>query len=386
MTKRTFTDAKLMRGSDGLLYFLTKGGSVRPLTTKELDPAVADGIDLGEVTQEVIDRMSPAPVVVADTAARKLLATYDPAPYIGMLVVQTNELVAGLPTILWMLKATDVTSDSSWRGMALINAAGELVAPANGVTIGDTVKVKIGTERTNAPGSITVRPLTTIAPGSVELFPGPGGIRSHFLAGNAADPNNFGYVKLECNLTENKAFLQADAKGTGTMPESFQILNFSYITFFDPFITKSSTSFDGTNTFNGVTTLNASASFKSTLIVDQTGSGAFLILSDYATITNNAGIYLRSSTLGYLQVVTGGRFEIKTNGGVVLFTVTSTGGMITNEVTQKSLSADPADPSSGNSVQWVSDGTGLGDAGDLMIKINVGGVVKSTTLVDYSSL
>jgi len=128
MTKRTFTDAELMRGSDGLLYFLTKGGSVRPLTTKELDPAVADGIDLGEVTQEVIDRMSPAPVVVADTAARKLLATYDTTPYMGMRVVQTDQVVSGLPTLLWMLMGTDVTDDDNWFGQVLSNAAGELVA------------------------------------------------------------------------------------------------------------------------------------------------------------------------------------------------------------------------------------------------------------------
>lgn len=47
-------------------------------------------------------------------------------------------------------------------------------------------------------------------------------------------------------------------------------------------------------------------------------------------------------------------------------------------------SADPADPSDGNSVQWVSDGTGTGDPGDVIIKINVGGVVKTITIVDYS--
>ena len=69
-----------------------------------------------------------APIVVADTAARKLLATYDPEPFIGMRVVQTNELVAGAPTILWLLLGTDVTSDSNWHGFALTNAAGELVA------------------------------------------------------------------------------------------------------------------------------------------------------------------------------------------------------------------------------------------------------------------
>lgn len=57
-----------------------------------------------------------------------------------------------------------------------------------------------------------------------------------------------------------------------------------------------------------------------------------------------------------------------------------------NSVKQGSLSSDPADPSVGETVQWVSDGTGSGDAGDVMIKINVGGTVKTTTLIDYSAI
>ena len=54
--------------------------------------------------------------------------------------------------------------------------------------------------------------------------------------------------------------------------------------------------------------------------------------------------------------------------------------------TQEPLSSDPLDPDAGNSVQWVSDGTGSGSAGDVMIKINVGGTTKIATLVDYSLL
>lgn len=57
----------------------------------------------------------------------------------------------------------------------------------------------------------------------------------------------------------------------------------------------------------------------------------------------------------------------------------------TGAYTQQPLSSDPSDPDNGNSVQWVSDGTGTGDVGDVMIKINVGGTVKTITLIDYSS-
>jgi len=58
---------------------------------------------------------------------------------------------------------------------------------------------------------------------------------------------------------------------------------------------------------------------------------------------------------------------------------------IDGAVTQQPLSSDPADPDNGNSVQWVSDGTGSGDAGDVMMKINVGGTTKIITLVDFSA-
>ena len=55
-------------------------------------------------------------------------------------------------------------------------------------------------------------------------------------------------------------------------------------------------------------------------------------------------------------------------------------------LTQTELSADPADPAEGKSVQWQSDGTGSGDDGDIMMKITAGGVTKTATLVDFSAL
>jgi hypothetical protein len=51
---------------------------------------------------------------------------------------------------------------------------------------------------------------------------------------------------------------------------------------------------------------------------------------------------------------------------------------------QSPLSSDPDDPDDGHYIQWISDGTGSGDAGDIMIKINVAGTVKIITLVDFS--
>jgi hypothetical protein len=48
-------------------------------------------------------------------------------------------------------------------------------------------------------------------------------------------------------------------------------------------------------------------------------------------------------------------------------------------------SIDPPDPLEGNAVLWMSDGTGSGDDGDLLVKINVAGSIKTATLVDYSA-
>jgi hypothetical protein len=49
-------------------------------------------------------------------------------------------------------------------------------------------------------------------------------------------------------------------------------------------------------------------------------------------------------------------------------------------------SADPSDPDEGNFILWMSDGTGSGDDGDIMIKITAGGSTKTGTVVDFSGL
>ena len=46
---------------------------------------------------------------------------------------------------------------------------------------------------------------------------------------------------------------------------------------------------------------------------------------------------------------------------------------------------DPSDPAEGKCIIWMSDGTGSGDDGDIMIKITAGGTTKTATLVDFSA-
>tara|TARA_R100000329_G_scaffold77620_1_gene66681 strand:- start:322 stop:648 length:327 start_codon:yes stop_codon:yes gene_type:complete len=52
----------------------------------------------------------------------------------------------------------------------------------------------------------------------------------------------------------------------------------------------------------------------------------------------------------------------------------------------KEASSDPANPAEGEAVIWMSDGTGTGDDGDILIKITAGGVTKTATLVDFSGV
>jgi len=54
-------------------------------------------------------------------------------------------------------------------------------------------------------------------------------------------------------------------------------------------------------------------------------------------------------------------------------------------LTLRELSSDPANPDEGATVLWLSDGTGTGDDGDVMVKITAGGATKTITLVDFSA-
>lgn len=45
---------------------------------------------------------------------------------------------------------------------------------------------------------------------------------------------------------------------------------------------------------------------------------------------------------------------------------------------------DPPEPLAGKGIIWLSDGTGLGDAGDVMIAVNDGTNTKYGTLFDFS--
>ena len=47
---------------------------------------------------------------------------------------------------------------------------------------------------------------------------------------------------------------------------------------------------------------------------------------------------------------------------------------------------DPDDPTDGNGIVWVSDGTETGDAGDILYKATVGAETKTAMLLDFSEI
>ena len=118
-----------------------------------------------------------------------------------------------------------------------------------------------------------------------------------------------------------------------------------------------------------------------------------------ALLTGNNGSVFTFDDTGFFGIFKDSKANItggNSRGGTALMTIKNSGNVGIGTMapdtllhnagayTQESLSSDPADPDAGNSVQWVSDGTGSGDAGDVLLKVNVGGTTKVITLIDYS--
>jgi len=111
---------------------------------------------------------------------------------------------------------------------------------------------------------------------------------------------------------------------------------------------------------------------------------------NYALAQSGVGATLINAASGRsigFRIANGTVLHVSSNRNVGIGTTApDTKLHVAGAVTQEPLSSDPADPDAGNSVQWVSDGTGSGSAGDVMMKINVGGTTKTVTLVDFSTL
>lgn len=73
--------------------------------------------------------------------------------------------------------------------------------------------------------------------------------------------------------------------------------------------------------------------------------------------------------------------KLKSAGGLAV----DSDGLYISDLTGLEKSADPDAPAEGHFVIWMSDGTGKGDDGDVLIASTAGGVTNWATLFDHSA-
>ena len=79
--------------------------------------------------------------------------------------------------------------------------------------------------------------------------------------------------------------------------------------------------------------------------------------------------------------------DLSVTGNMDAGSYTGSGDQILfREIVLQERSSDPADPPEGMSIIWMSDGTGAGDDGDILMKVTAGGATGTATIVDKSSL
>jgi len=90
-------------------------------------------------------------------------------------------------------------------------------------------------------------------------------------------------------------------------------------------------------------------------------------------------IYDNTNTAARLVVLAAGNIGIGS-------TAPDTKLDVAGAITFRELSADPGNPDEGAAVLWMSDGTGAGDDGDILMKVTAGAATKTVTLVDFSAV
>lgn len=146
------------------------------------------------------------------------------------------------------------------------------------------------------------------------------------------------------------------------------------------------------NSDDGTSTITASMSNAGKLGFSGSSGELFSITDD---LTGTIFAVNDSSGIPSIEVDDDGTIRLaETAGNVLIGTATNNGSdllQVDGSVALDYLalterSSDPSDPAEGRSFLWQSDGTGSGDDGDIMIKITAGGVTKTATLIDFSTI
>jgi hypothetical protein len=150
----------------------------------------------------------------------------------------------------------------------------------------DTVAPLISNKRSTSNEAVTVQPTGGDRPGSVELFPSGTENRSHFIATNEPDPNNWHGVEFEVQGSES--WFRAISKGT---PSNAAITNFNFEDF-DYVKVEDGTSLRAVEDL----IVGANTSPNQPLQVNHAGDNQLAArIGDKDTVTSNTGIYLRSN-------------------------------------------------------------------------------------------
>jgi hypothetical protein len=116
-----------------------------------------------------------------------------------------------------------------------------------------------------------------------------------------------------------------------------------------------------------------------------TGLGYFTLINN-TTGNNNIAIGYQAGdaiTTGSTNLVIGHDIDVDSATGSNQINIG--GRYFHDRISLLERSADPAKPAEGNCIVWMSDGTGLGDDGDVIIASTVSGVTNYAILFDYSA-
>ena len=138
---------------------------------------------------------------------------------------------------------------------------------------------------------------------------------------------------------------------------------------------------------------NTHINFTDDKIVIKSGNKAMITMEEKGTAPHEVTINDGSNNIDFVVKGNGSaggnpgmKFDASNNRvGINGVGTPATELHLNGALTLNEKSSDPADPAEGQSVLWMSDGTGWGDDGDIIIKITAGGDTKTVTLVDFSA-
>ncbi len=223
---------------------------------------------------------------------------------------------------------TVTTSETIPSNITCVVENGAIFAGAGTLTVAGYVQIGIG-QVYNAAGVI--------------VFSGSGAAAHNVLVASDGSPNPALSISGTGNISTNGTNITINDLGSGN--------RYSYIDLVG----------DETYTDYGLRVLRGNAGANTSSNIHHKGTGAFNLITEEA-----APISFSTSNTVRVTIA---------SDGVTTFS---------DAIKLLEKSADPSEPAEGECVIWMSDGTGKGDDGDIMIASQAGGTTNYGTLFDHS--